>query len=89
MYLEAAWIGTTALSLVGLGIVGCCCPDQQQQQQQSITVVGDNNEPKRICPDCGMENPQSASFCGDCGFSFKPTDNESKNDDIAGGISDE
>ena len=70
MIIEAIWLTTTALSLIGLGAVGCCCADQQQQQQ--ITVSGNNDdEPKRICPDCGMENPRDAEYCGDCGFKFK------------------
>lgn len=70
MIIEGAWLITTILSIVGLGAVGCCCPDQQQQQQ--LTVTGDDNdEPKRICPDCGMENPREANHCGDCGFSFE------------------
>lgn len=72
MIVEATWFGTTALSLVGLGVIGCCCPDQQQQQQ--ITVTGDNDDTKRICPDCGIENPREAKYCGDCGFNFTPTE---------------
>ena len=72
MMLEAAWAGAAAFSLLGLGMIGCCCPDQQQQQQ--ITITGnDDEEAKRVCPDCGMENPRDANHCGDCGFSFKPT----------------
>ena len=74
MMLEAVWASTAALSLVGLGLIGCCCPDQQQQQQ--ITVMGDDEEPKRVCPDCGMENPREANHCGDCGFSFSKGSNE-------------
>ena len=68
---EVAWLSTAAVSLIGLGMIGCCCPDQQQQQQ--ITITGDDEEPKRVCPDCGMENPRDAKHCGDCGFSFTPS----------------
>ena len=71
MMVEVTWLGTAAVSLIGLGMIGCCCPDQQQQQQ--ITIAGDDEEPKRVCPDCGMENPRDANHCGDCGFSFKPS----------------
>lgn len=60
------WAIGSLLSLVGLGIVGCCCGGQQQQQQQILNV--DDDGPKRICPECGMENPREASHCGDCGF---------------------
>lgn len=76
MIVEATWFGTTALSLVGLGVIGCCCSDQQlqQQQQQQITVMDDDtDEPKRVCPDCGIENPRDAEYCGDCGFDFTPS----------------
>jgi len=63
---------TFALSgLLGLGIVGCCGSKQQQQQQQITVPDSDSSEPKRVCPDCGMENPREANHCGDCGFSFK------------------
>lgn len=71
MIVEGAWLGTTIISLVGLGVIGCCCPDQQQQQQ--ITVTDDKDEPRRICPDCGLVNPKEAEYCGDCGFRFKQT----------------
>jgi len=66
---EAVWLGGSSLSLLALGFLGCCCGGQQQQQQQ-ILNVGDNEEPKRVCPECGMENPREANHCGDCGFSF-------------------
>jgi ribosomal protein L40E len=33
-------------------------------------VVDDSGESKRVCPECGMENPREANHCGDCGFSF-------------------
>ncbi|MFY4815844.1 zinc-ribbon domain-containing protein [Halorubrum sp. Atlit-26R] len=67
---EAVWLGSSSLSLLALGFLGCCCGGQQQQQQQILNVNGDTEEPKRVCPECGMENPKDASFCGDCGFSF-------------------
>lgn len=66
---EAVWLGGSSLSLLALGFLGCCCGGQQQQQQQ-ILNVGDDEEPKRVCPECGMENPKEANHCGDCGFSF-------------------
>jgi predicted amidophosphoribosyltransferase len=62
------WAIGSTLSLVGLGIIGCCCGGTQQQQQ---TIRVDDDEPKRICPECGMENPREAEHCGDCGFAFK------------------
>ena len=68
---EAVWLGGSSLSLLALGFLGCCCGGQQQQQQQ-ILNVGDDEEPKRVCPECGMENPREANHCGDCGFSFGP-----------------
>lgn len=66
---ESIWVVGSVLSLVTLGTVGCCCSQQQQQQQQVITK--DNDSPKRVCPECGMENPREANHCGDCGFTFK------------------
>lgn len=63
--LEPLWIGSSVLSLIGVGVLGCC--DTQQQQQQ-MTVEDD--DPKRVCPECGLENPREANHCGDCGFSF-------------------
>lgn len=71
--IESVWIVGSALSLVGLGAVGCCC-SQQQQQQQMVSVEDD--EPKRVCPECGLENPREANHCGDCGFSFGQSSNE-------------
>lgn len=69
--------GTTIalLSLVGIGIFSCCFPDQQQQQQITVSDDG-SSERKRICPECGMENPRKANHCGDCGFAFKPSDKD-------------
>jgi len=64
---ELAWVSSSFLSLLTLGFLGCCC-DQQQQQQQILNV--DNDDTKRICPECGLENPRDANHCGDCGFSF-------------------
>lgn len=69
MFIQGTWLVATVLSLIGLGTIGCCCPDQQQQQQ--LTVTGNDDEPKRVCPDCGMENPRDANHCGDCGFGFR------------------
>ena len=65
------WSAASVLSIVGLGIVACCCPDQQQQQQMSVLTGDSDDKPKRICPDCGIENPPEADYCGDCGFEFK------------------
>ncbi|MFC6990200.1 zinc-ribbon domain-containing protein [Haloplanus sp. GCM10025708] len=64
---EYVWLVGSPISLLLLGFLGCCC--QQQQQQQQI-VTADNDDPKRVCPECGMENPTDADYCGDCGFSF-------------------
>jgi len=65
----------TLVGLLGVGMVGCCGSKQQQQQQ--ITVSDNSSsEPKRICPDCGMENPTEANHCGDCGFTFKSPERE-------------
>lgn len=36
----------------------------QQQQQQ---VGGKSEEPKRICGECGWQNPQENKYCHDCG----------------------
>lgn len=66
---EAIWIGSSTLSLLALGFLGCCCGGTQQQQQQ-ILNVGEEEEPQRVCPECGMENPRDANYCGDCGFKF-------------------
>lgn len=69
----ATWTGLSVLSLVVIGFVACCCggPQQQQQQQQQVVIGDENEEAKRVCPECGMENPREASHCGDCGFTFK------------------
>jgi ribosomal protein S27AE len=73
-------LGWTSSGLVTLGLIGfvaCCCggSELQQQQQQQISVESNDDEEgdqlKRICPDCGMQNPADAKYCGDCGFSFK------------------
>lgn len=72
MYLSSM-AAISILSLLLVGVVGCCCSEQQQQQQQQV-VVNDDGGPKRICPECGMENPREAKHCGDCGFSFKRDD---------------
>jgi len=68
MLVITTWAGATTLSLLAIGVVGCC---SSQQQQQQITIPGTEEEPKRICPKCGMENNRAATFCGDCGFGFK------------------
>lgn len=74
--IETVWIGSSLLSLVGLGFAACCCGGTQQQQQQILNVADNDGESKRICPDCGIENPKDASYCGDCGFSFKTGDDD-------------
>lgn len=66
--IETAWVFGSAISLLSLGALGCCCSEQQQQQ---ILNVGDDDKPKRVCPECGLENPREANHCGDCGFSFQ------------------
>lgn len=71
---EAVWVGGSILSLLTLGALSCCCGGTQQQQQQ--IVVGENDEAKRVCPECGMENPREANHCGDCGFAFKSNNGE-------------
>lgn len=65
--IDVIWVGGSILSILALGVLGCCC-SQQQQQQQILNVEDD--DPKRVCPECGMENPTDANHCGDCGFSF-------------------
>ncbi|QCC45398.1 small CPxCG-related zinc finger protein [Halobacterium salinarum] len=76
MFIEITGATTALLALLGVGVVGCCGSKQQQQQQ--ITVSDNSSsKPKRICPDCGMQNPSEANHCGDCGFSFKPDSGES------------
>jgi hypothetical protein len=72
---EAIWLGGSSLSLLALGFIGCCGGGAQQQQQQ-ILNIGDDDEPKRVCPECGMENPREANHCGDCGFSFGTQDHD-------------
>ena len=37
--------------------------DDQQQQQSSYA----SSEPKRICSNCGWQNPKANSYCHDCG----------------------
>lgn len=69
MLVETSAIGASLFALAGLSILGCCCSQEQQQQMQVLT--GDDDEPQRVCPECGMENPRDANHCGDCGFSFK------------------
>lgn len=78
------WIGLSSLSLIGIGVTACCCggPQLPQQQQQQVVVDNDGDEEsKRICPDCGIENPRSAIYCGDCGFEFKSGDNSEGEED--------
>lgn len=36
---------------------------QQSQQQQEVSSSG----PKRVCSECGWQNPQGNNFCHDCG----------------------
>jgi len=67
------WLWVSGLSLLGIGVLGCCCSQEQQQQQQQ-TVSVNNNKLKRICPECGIENPEDANHCGDCGFSFQTSE---------------
>lgn len=74
-----AWAGLSSLSLVAIGITACCCGGPQQQQQQQVVVDDDDGEAKRVCPDCGLENPREASHCGDCGFGFKSNEDEGEN----------
>jgi len=74
LLVEFVGAGSATLGLLALGVIGCCGSKQQQQQQ--ITVSNDDSELKRICPDCGMENPQEANYCGDCGFTFKTSEDE-------------
>lgn len=71
MIIESSWLAMSVLSILGVSVVACCgCADQQQQQQ--ISVLSDTaEEKKRVCPECGLENPKEANHCGDCGFSFK------------------
>lgn len=65
------WQGLSLFSMLAFGAVTCCCDgtQMQQQQQQQIEIENDDG-PKRVCPECGLENPRSASHCGDCGFNF-------------------
>ncbi|WP_424016201.1 hypothetical protein ACOZ4N_00085 (plasmid) [Halorientalis pallida] len=73
---ESLWAAGSVFSMLGLGVVGCCC-QQQQQQQQTLNLGDDSDEPKRICPECGIENPREADYCGDCGYSFKSGNTDS------------
>jgi ribosomal protein L40E len=72
VYIEVLGTSTAIMGLIGVGVVACCGSSQQQQQQ--ISVKKDDSTPKRVCPECGMENPTEASYCGDCGFNFTPSD---------------
>jgi len=71
-----AWIGLSTLSLIMTGVVACCCDLENQQQQQQQQVVLDDDGPKRVCPECGIQNPREASYCGDCGYNFTPDKKE-------------
>lgn len=69
------WLWTSGVSLLGLGVFACCCSQEQQQQQQQTVSVTNSKETKRVCPECGIENPEDANHCGDCGFSFRTGEN--------------
>jgi rubredoxin len=69
--IEGAWVAGSVVSVIAIGAVGCCCGGQQQQQQQQQVVLGSEEESKRVCPECGIENPRDVDYCGDCGFSFR------------------
>jgi len=74
MYMEVvAWQLSSTIALLTMGVAGCCCSgtDSQQQQQQQVVIDENDSEPKRVCPECGIENPNEASYCGDCGYQFK------------------
>ncbi len=75
MFVELTGAMTAFIGLLGMGIVGCCGSKQQQQQQITVSDSS-SSKPKRICPDCGMENPTEANHCGDCGFSFTSSEDE-------------
>lgn len=75
MLVELTGFTFAVSGLLGVGVLGCCGSSQQQQQQITVPDT-DSSEPKRVCPDCGMENPREANHCGDCGFSFKPSEGE-------------
>lgn len=40
--------------------------DDSEQQQQSVSA-SKSSESKRICSECGWQNPQSNNYCHDCG----------------------
>ncbi len=44
-------------------------PPAGQTQQQQVTSMGGGK--LRICPQCGIQNDPSNTFCSDCGFKFK------------------
>ena len=75
MYIELIGSTTAILGLLGTGIVGCCCSQQQQQQQMTVTTDNESGT-KRVCPNCGIENPRSANHCGDCGYDFNINSNQ-------------
>jgi len=40
---------------------------EQRDEQQQQTVGGEADESKRVCSNCGWQNPASNNYCHDCG----------------------
>jgi len=81
MLAPLSWASSGLFTIGLIGFIACCCGGSQQQQQQQQVSIEDNDDnsdaqPQRICPDCGMQNPANAEHCGDCGFSFRSSDED-------------
>ena len=49
--------------------------DIQEKSQQQQQTDSSRSKPKRICSECGWQNPQRNNYCNDCGAEL-PTSNE-------------
>lgn len=52
---------------------------------KSLDSSNDSSTPKRVCPECGMQNPQTARFCQDCGTEMRADSDGSVDADNASG----
>lgn len=61
----APFIGTLLLTKGGREFLRDIQEEMENGNQQQQATSG--NESKKVCPDCGWQNPKEGNFCHDCG----------------------
>lgn len=62
---SAPFIGVLILTETGREFLRVLQEEMEEgnQQQQDTSGI----EPKKVCPDCGWQNPNEGNYCHDCG----------------------